>query len=582
MYRFKMNLLAKLLTLIITIAVIGGVILITYAIQNEERGLFEEKVQASKLMAGPIVHSIYKDMLDERADMARYLIGGMIAQGNTVRTQVIRGNGVEEAFQDFKTLREVEEAYDGLRPEWTENHPDKENNVAAGVDDPRFKEALEAFKGGRQESIYYTEALKGQRILTYLTPLIKQKKCSACHTKNETIRGVLMISTSLQEMDARLAASRRNWILYGGSLLAATCAILTFFVRWLISPLKEMTEIAAQIAEGNFTREIQVRTDDEVGLLARAFSEMAASLKRVMRELASSIRENSRQIVSSSQSLSAASQQMSANSKRTEALASNVSTASEETNRNVQTVATAAGQMSVSFRAVSNDVQKAAQKTSHAVQMAEATNSTISKLGGSSAEVGKVVKVITSIAEQTNLLALNAMIEASRAGEAGKGFAVVANEVKDLAKKTTKATEEIGQKIAAIQTDTEEAIGAIHEIRKVIGEINDIATAISGTLEEQAATTQQISRNVAEAARGTNEVAQNIGGVAAASKSTAEAALSVLAASEDLAKRASDLIALIDRFTVESSDLRSEGGGRGDSARGPLIPKPMKNNQALA
>ncbi|MDC4203960.1 MAG: methyl-accepting chemotaxis protein [Candidatus Manganitrophus sp.] len=578
----KMSLLAKLLTLIITIAVISGTVLITHAIKNEERGVFDEKVQASKLMAGPIVHSIYKDMLDERADMARYLIAGMIAQGNTVRTQIVRGNGVEEAFQDFKTLREVEVEYDGLRPEWTDNHPNKEVNVAAGVDDPRFKEALGAFKEGRLESIYYTEEVDGRRILTYLTPLIKQKKCNACHTKDETIRGVLMISTSLQEMDARLADSRRDWILYGVSILVGTCMTLTFFVRWLISPLKQMTEIAAQIAKGNFSREIQVRTDDEVGILARAFSEMATSLKKSMRELASGIRENSRQIVAASRSLSASSQHMSANSKETEALASNVSSASEETNRNVQSVATSAEEMSVSFKEVSQDVQKAAQKTSHAVQMAEATNSTISKLGGSSAEVGKVVRVITSIAEQTNLLALNAMIEASRAGEAGKGFAVVANEVKDLAKKTTKATEEIGLKISTIQADTEEAIKAINEIRKIIGEINIIATSIAGALEQQAATTHEISRNVAEAARGTSEVAQNISGVATASKSTAEAAVSVLASSEDLAKRASDLIALIDKFTVESNELKPDAGGKAGPARQPLISTPMKNDQAQA
>ena len=119
-----------------------------------------------------------------------------------------------------------------------------------------------------------------------------------------------------------------------------------------------------------------------------------------------------------------------------------------------------------------------------------------------------MVKVITSIAEQTNLLALNATIEAARAGEAGKGFAVVANEVKELAKETAKATEDISRKIDAIQGDTAEAVKAIKEIRGIIGQVNDIATTIASAVEEQTATTNEIGRNVAEAAQGDGDIAQ--------------------------------------------------------------------------
>jgi methyl-accepting chemotaxis protein len=154
------------------------------------------------------------------------------------------------------------------------------------------------------------------------------------------------------------------------------------------------------------------------------------------------------------------------------------------------------------------------------MQVAETTNATVGKLGDSSIEIGNVIKVITSIAEQTNLLALNATIEAARAGEAGKGFAVVANEVKDLARETAKATEDIGRRVEAIQADTREAVDAIAEISSVIARINDYQTTIASAVEEQTATTNEMSRNVAEAAMGSTEIAQNIVGVATAAQTT--------------------------------------------------------------
>jgi methyl-accepting chemotaxis protein len=353
-----------------------------------------------------------------------------------------------------------------------------------------------------------------------------------------------------EEQEA-LAQSRydttRNTVI--GLLIACTVLgllLATAIARLIVKPLARNVAALAAIANGDLTARVRVESTDEVGRMSEALNTTAES----MAGMVGRITDSSAVLASASEEMSAVASQLSASAEETSVQVGTVSESAGRVSLSVQTVSAGAEEMGISIREISTNANEAAGVAAEAARAAASTNASVARLGEASSQIGTVVALITSIAEQTNLLALNATIEAARAGEQGKGFAVVASEVKDLAQETARATQEITAQVAAIQNESATAVTAIQEIGHVITTINDYTTTIAAAVEEQTATTAEISRSVGEAAEGSVAIAETISGVAEASRQVTSGATETQQTAADLARTAAELQQTVSAYRV--------------------------------
>lgn len=312
----------------------------------------------------------------------------------------------------------------------------------------------------------------------------------------------------------------------------------------VVEPVSEASLVLAKISRGDLLARVEGEYAGDHAKLKEDINKMVGDLQTNL----GTIGENAATLANSSKQLNAVSRQMATSAKETASEVEAVSAASEHVSRNVIAAATGGSQMQSSIRQISCNANEAARVAKAAVKAANVTNETVGKLGQSSLEIGKVIKVITTIAGQTNLLALNASIEAARAGVAGRGFAVVANEVKELAKQTAAATTEISLTIEAIQRDSDASLAAIREITEVIDQISVISDRTALAVEEQTTTTVEIMRCMDDAAKNVSRIRQNIESVAKAAQFTRQGASDTEQSAQELNTMAGRLQDVVRKF----------------------------------
>jgi len=386
----------------------------------------------------------------------------------------------------------------------------------------------------------------------------------------------LMIGNAqyMSDVDASFWSMVRTASAVIAALMLLSIAIAWLITRSVVKPLSSLRARMASLSTGELDAPVS-HTDrsDEIGQMARTvqvFRDAMIETNRLREEQAVVEQRQSQQrkidmnrladqfesevgeiitLVSiAADQLEASSTTLSKTADTVEEVSQRASSASGEASANVHSVAAASEELASSVSEISRQVGTSARIAGEAVEQARKTDARISQLSQAAARIGDVVDLIQTIAGQTNLLALNATIEAARAGAAGKGFAVVAAEVKTLAEQTAKATGEISQQIADIQSATEDSVTAIKEIGATIGRISEISSVIAAAVEEQGAATQEISRNVQRAADGTSQVAASISDVQRGASETGGASSQVLSAAQSLSNESNRLKREVAKF----------------------------------
>lgn len=400
---------------------------------------------------------------------------------------------------------------------------------------------------------------------------------TACYADSKGAMGlpdlnwVIMVSVHEQELMNNVIT-----ITEAASVIAILFMLLAafFIARSISRPIVACSSVVEKLANGDLTGKVGISRSDELGILSSSIDSCVNNLRKMIDEIV----RTSQSLAESSSVLTRTANSQAASAEQTNVQANTVAAAGEELATNSKVMTNSAGhisesasavsvsleEMSASIQEVARSCAKESEIATKADQQARQTRALMEKLEESASQIGKIVELINRIAEQTNLLALNATIEAASAGEAGRGFAVVANEVKELARQSAAATEDIRSQVALIQDNATNSMTAIDDVAKVIEQVSEIASSIAAAVEEQSATTSEIVRsinnltnstkvlsdNIKSASSGADEVSRNIHGVSDASSESAKGASLISSSAAELSRLAGALSQLVTKFKL--------------------------------
>ncbi len=508
----------KLLILALSGPVIIAAILAWQRVNDIRSGAEEALIEKSK--------AIVQMAEASRSDMAGKLHSGIIPPLSELDSSVVVNAVPVITAINVAKMNADAGGYIFKTPHFNPRNPDNtpnafEGNILKELENQSKKEKIII----SDDKVFFFSSVYLTKECLYCHGDPKGGKDVVGHTK-EGLRvgdmyGAFEVITSLEAANRKVNSAKISILLWTLGLLSLICIVVWLVLnRSVLSPLSSFSSYVKDISNGNLTGKLEITGEDEFGLMAKDLNNMTRDLNTMMRTIsgnadtlshsslelggiADEFNESSEDTASRASNVAEAAEEMSANM-------NSVAAATEEASTNIALVSAATDEMTTTINAIVRNTEKCQIITEDAVTEAGSASEKIDELGRAANEIGKVTESITEISAQTNLLALNATIEAARAGEAGKGFAVVANEIKELAKQTAGATQEIKDKINGIQSSTSGTVSQIQQITQVIGEINDIVTTIVSSVEEQSATTIEISDNISQASLGIQEVTENV------------------------------------------------------------------------
>lgn len=527
---FRKSVEAKILGLVTLLMVLGLSAFAVINIRQEEDNLVAQQESNNHVASQLIANGIKSSMLAGKPDSTVRALQDMKGIGGLNQVMIVRTDGSE--------------VFSG-------------SGHVSGLTAQKLSQALTT----GEPAVYYQNS-GGGRVLTEIHPLPNGAACQGCHGGSSNTRGAVIVSTSMQQVDSSISSTKLELILLLLGTLAFVLVILTATLRVAITrPLKNIVTAIGRIAAGDLTRRVELKSEDELGVLAGSFNEMTDGLG----SLSAKIKEmGERTSAASGEILSAIEQQVSASSEQAAAVTETTSTIEElaSTAKQIAETAESVARVAEETLAHAGEGQAAVTAT---IEGMHTINEKVSKvaektlaLGEKSQHIGTILEIINNIADQTNLLALNAAVEAARAGEQGRGFAVVASEIRRLAEESVGATDKIKALISEIQAETNSTIMATEESAKEVKQGVELATNAGSSLEsimsvvaDNTAAAKEISVATQQQKSASEQVVVAMTNISDASRQQAVSARQTQEATERLGKFAAELREAIAEFKLE-------------------------------